>query len=184
VYISAGDFGAGRPVIRPMRPEDWPAVRQIYEHGIATGNATFEVAAPDWDDWDASHLAEHRFVAVDDDDGQRRVVGWVAVSGVSKRHVYRGVVEHSVYVSPAAAGRGAGRALLDALIASTEAAGIWTIQSGIFPENTVSLKLHEQCGFRVVGHQERVGEHHGRWRDVVLVERRSGAVGADDRPEL
>jgi phosphinothricin acetyltransferase len=124
--------------------------------------------------FDASRLAGHRFVAVDD-----RVLGWVAVSAVSSRPVYAGVVEHSVYVHPDARGRGVGRRLLDALISSTEQAGVWTIQSGVFPENTASLALHEACGFRTVGVRERVGRHlaqGNRWRDVILLERRSPVI--------
>ncbi|MBV9100443.1 MAG: N-acetyltransferase [Candidatus Dormibacteraeota bacterium] len=152
-----------------MTSDDWPAVRAIYEQGIATGDATFETAVPSWEAWDAAHLSEHRMVAVQ----LGRVVGWVAAGPVSGRCVYRGVVEHSVYVDAEARGRGVGRALLESLIASTEAAGIWTIEAGIFPENTASLALHERCGFRRVGVRERLGEHGGRWRDVVLVERRS-----------
>jgi len=155
-----------------MKPDDWPAVRAIYEAGIATGDATFELEPPDWDTWDASHLTDHRLVIRDD----VTVFGWTAVSAVSDRCVYEGVVESSIYVAPDAQGRGVGKALLTSLVESTEAAGIWTIQTGIFPENTASLRLHEACGFRVVGVRERVGKHHGRWRDVVFVERRSPAI--------
>jgi L-amino acid N-acyltransferase YncA len=157
-----------------MTPADWPAVEAIYAAGIATGDATFEVVPPTWEAFDATRLRDHRFVAVLD----RRVVGWVAASAVSDRCVYAGVVEHSVYVDPSVWGNGVGRALLEALIASTEAAQIWTIQSGIFPENAASLALHQRCGFRVVGRRERIGAHFGRWRDVVLIERRSPSVGA------
>jgi L-amino acid N-acyltransferase YncA len=156
-----------------MQPEDWPAVRAIYEDGIATGNATFEVDAPDWGTWDADHLAEHRLVARDE---SGTVLGWTAVSAASDRCVYGGVVESSIYVAAEARGRRIGRALLRALTDSTDAAGIWTIQTGIFPENAASLRLHEACGFRVVGRRERIGRHHGRWRDVVFLERRSPAV--------
>jgi phosphinothricin acetyltransferase len=156
-----------------MRADDWPAVERIYAAGIATGDATFETEPPTWEAFDAGRLAAHRLVA--ERDG--KVVGWAAVSGVSERCVYAGVVEHSVYVDPAHAGQGVGTALLQALIASTEAAGIWTIQTGIFPENTASLALHERSGFRVVGRRERLGRHFGRWRDVVLLERRSAAIG-------
>ena len=155
--------------IAAMRPEDWPAVHAIYEEGIASGDATFETETPSWEDWDAAHLREHRLVA-------RRggeIVGWAAVVPVSGRCVYAGVAEHSVYVAAAARGQGVGRQLLEALIASTELGGIWTLQSGIFPENAISLRLHQACGFRVVGTRERIGHHHGRWRDVILVERRS-----------
>ena len=148
-------------------------VLAIYQAGIDEGNATFETRAPAWDEFSADRLADHRYVAVTGGD----VLGWVAASAVSDRCVYAGVVEHSVYVDRTAQRRGAGLALLTALIASTEAAGIWTIQSGIFPENGASLRLHERAGFRVVGVREREGCHHGRWRDTVLIERRSTIVG-------
>jgi phosphinothricin acetyltransferase len=154
--------------IEPMRAEDWPAVAAIYAEGLATGNATFEATVPSWDVWNATHLAEHRLVAR----GESEVLGWVAASPVSSRCVYEGVVEHSVYVAEHARGRGVGRRLLEAFIASTEAAGIWTIECGIFPENTASLALHESCGFRRVGIRERLGQQRGRWRDVILLERR------------
>jgi L-amino acid N-acyltransferase YncA len=159
--------------IRPMRDADAPAVLAIYQAGLDTGEASFEVTAPTWEAFDATRLPAHRLVAVDD---SGTVLGWVAVSPVSARPVYAGVVEHSIYVDPATQGRGTGRALLGALIASTESAGIWTIQSGVFPENTASLALHTACGFRTVGVRERVGRHparDNRWRDVVLLERRS-----------
>jgi L-amino acid N-acyltransferase YncA len=159
--------------IATMTADHADAVLAIYQAGIDEGDATFESAAPSWDTFDAAKLPAHRLVAVEDDDA---VVGWVAVSAVSGRCVYAGVVEHSVYVAPTARGRGVGRALLDALITSTEQAGVWTIQSGIFPENSASLALHQRAGFRVVGTHERLGRHHGRWRDVVLVERRSPAI--------
>ncbi|MFI2649159.1 GNAT family N-acetyltransferase [Micromonospora fulviviridis] len=159
--------------VRPMTAEDADAVLAIYQAGLDAGDASFETAAPTWPAFDAAKLADHRFVAVDTDGA---VVGWVAVSPTSTRAVYAGVVEHSVYVSPAAQGRGAGRLLLAALIASTEASGVWTIQSGVFPENTASLALHRRAGFRVIGTRERVGRHHGRWRDVILLERRSPTV--------
>jgi phosphinothricin acetyltransferase len=146
------------------------AVLAIYQAGIDEGDATFETRAPDWAAFIASRLPDHRYVAMDDDG---RVIGWVAASAVSERCVYAGVVEHSVYVDPAARGRGVGSALLAALVASTEAAGLWTIQSGIFPENAASIALHARAGFRVVGTRERLGQQHGRWRDVVLLERRS-----------
>jgi L-amino acid N-acyltransferase YncA len=158
--------------IEPMRPEHAERVLAIYRAGIDTGDATFETEAPSWDTFDHGRLVEHRFVAGDEND----VVGWVAVSPISERCVYAGVVEHSVYVDPAARGRGVGRALLQALIASTEAAGIWTIQSGVFPENVASLALHRALGFREVGVRERLGRRDGVWRDVVLLERRSTFV--------
>lgn len=159
--------------VRPMTPGDADRVLAIYQAGLDTGHASFETAAPTWSAFDAGRLPGHRFVAVDPDD---HVVGWIAVSPTSARAVYAGVVEHSVYVDPAARGRGAGRLLLDALISSTEAAGIWTIQSGVFPENTASITLHERAGFRIIGTRERVGRHHGRWRDVILLERRSPTI--------
>jgi L-amino acid N-acyltransferase YncA len=163
---------AGPPiVIEPMTAADAPDVLAIYQAGIDEGNATFETTAPTWENFSAARLARHRYVAR----SGPAVLGWVAVSAVSARPVYAGVVEHSVYVHPQARGRGVGRRLLDALIASTEAAGIWTIESGIFPENTASLALHQAAGFRVVGRRECLGRHHGRWRDVLLIERRSPA---------
>jgi L-amino acid N-acyltransferase YncA len=164
------------PVIEPMTAAHAGAVLAIYQAGLDTGQASFETVAPDWAGYDAARLPCHRYVARDP--GSDEVLGWVAVSAVSSRCVYAGVVEHSVYVRPADSGRGVGRTLLRALIGSTEAAGIWTIQSGIFPENVASLRLHGGEGFRVVGTRERIGLHHGRWRDVVLMERRSPAVGA------
>ena len=148
-------------------------VLRIYQTGLDGGDASFETTAPGWDDWQRARLPEHRFVAVDDTGA---VLGWVAVSTVSDRCAYAGVVEHSVYVDPAARGRGVGLALLRALIESTEQAGIWTIQSGVFPENTASLALHQKAGFRVVGVRERIARHRGHWRDVVYLERRSPRV--------
>jgi phosphinothricin acetyltransferase len=159
-----------------MTTEHATAVLEIYRYGLDSGDASFETTVPTWSEWDRGHLPDHRFVAVDPDavdPDQRLVVGWVAASPVSGRCVYAGVVEHSVYVHPAAQRRGVGAVLLDALIRSTEAAGIWTIESGVFPENAASLALHARAGFRAVGVRERIGRHHGRWRDVVLLERRS-----------
>jgi L-amino acid N-acyltransferase YncA len=158
--------------VRGLRPQDWPAVRAVYEAGIATGDATFETAAPDWQTWDAAHLADHRLVAAEGD----RVLAWAALAPVSDRCAYAGVAEDSIYVAPDAQGRGVGRLLLEALVASAERAGIWTIQTGIFPENQASVRLHQGCGFRVVGVRERLGRLHGRWRDVLLLERRSPAI--------
>jgi L-amino acid N-acyltransferase YncA len=155
-----------------MTDEHAAQVLEIYRLGIATGHATFETEPPSWPAFTAGRLPGHRFVALDGD----RVLGWTACSAVSDRCVYSGVVEHSVYVHPGARERGFGRALLRALIDSTERAGIWTIQSGVFPENTASLALHHACGFRTVGTRERVGRHHGAWRDVILLERRSPRV--------
>ncbi|XVU30320.1 N-acetyltransferase family protein [Actinoplanes sp. CA-054009] len=159
--------------ITAMTGEHAEQVLDIYRLGIATGNATFETEPPTWERFTAARLPEHRFVALA---GDGAVAGWVACGPVSDRCVYAGVVEHSVYVHPAHAGQGIGRALLAALITATENAGIWTIQSGIFPENTPSLALHAACGFRAIGTRERVGRHHGQWRDVILVERRSPTV--------
>jgi L-amino acid N-acyltransferase YncA len=161
--------------IEPMTPSDWPAVREIYAAGIATGDATLEPAVPDWATWDTAHRGEHRLVARTPDG---RVLAWTAVASVSNRRVYAGVVEESIYVATDAQGQGIGRALLEALIASTEAAGIWTIQTGILAENAASLALHERVGFRKIGLRERLGrDSHGRWRDVWLMERRSTRVG-------
>lgn len=166
-------MGPRRVVVRGMTVADADAVLRIYQAGMDGGQASFEATAPTWEAFDAGRLPDHRLVA---DDGHGGVLGWVAVSAVSSRPVYAGVVEHSVYVDPDAQRRGVGRALLEALITSTEAAGIWTVQSGIFPENIPSLRLHHAVGFRTVGVRERVGRHvahGGAWRDVVLVERRS-----------
>ncbi len=156
--------------LAPMLAEHADEVLAVYRAGIEEGNATFEAAAPAWAAFDAARLPGHRHVALDPGG---RVLGWAAVSAVSARPAYAGVVEHSVYVHPDARGRGVARALLQALVASTEAAGIWTIQSGVFPENTASLALHAKAGFRVIGTRERIARHHGVWRDVVLIERRS-----------
>jgi phosphinothricin acetyltransferase len=158
--------------ISHLRPEHWPAVARIYAEGIATGNATFETEVPSWERWNNSHLQEHRFVALRDDD----VVGWVAVGPVSDRCVYGGVVENSVYVAESVRGQGLGQLLLERLIASTEAAGIWTIQTGIFPENEASVRLHQRVGFEIVGPRKRLGKLAGAWRDVILLERRSSIV--------
>jgi L-amino acid N-acyltransferase YncA len=158
--------------IADLLPEHWPQVAEIYREGIATGNATFETEVPAWERWNAAHLAGHRFVALRDGE----VVGWAAVTAVSDRCVYGGVVENSVYVAGNARGQKVGRALLEALVTSTEAAGIWTIQTGIFPENEASIRLHELVGFEVVGRRKRLGKLHGVWRDVLLLERRSDVV--------
>ena len=157
-----------------MIPSDWPSVARIYREGIATGHATFNTEAPAWESWDAGHLPACRLVAVDADD----VIGWAALIAVSDRCVYAGVAEESVYVAERARGRGVGRLLLEGLIAASEAQGIWTLQAGIFPENTVSVTLHERLGFRLVGRRERLGQTAaGEWRDVLLLERRSSTIG-------
>jgi phosphinothricin acetyltransferase len=159
--------------IDAMKADDWLWVRGIYEEGIATGNATFETEAPEWASWDAKHLASCRLVARSGDE----IVGWAALSHVSSRAAYRGVAEVSVYVSASARGRGVGCKLLAALVEASEAAGVWTLQAGIFPENAASLLIHEKIGFRVVGIREKIGCLNGRWRDVVLMERRSETNG-------
>ena len=156
-------------LIRAMLPSDWPRVRAIYAAGIATGNATFETEPPDWRAFDDEHAEGLRLVAINDEE----VIGWAAATPVSDRCAYSGVVENSVYVDPGYQGRGIGRLLLAALVQTSEAAGNWTIQTGVFPENTASLALHEACGFRVVGRRERLGLLDGRWRDVMMLERRS-----------
>lgn len=168
-------------VVVPMTVQDWPHVKRIYSAGIEAGHATFESTVPTWEQFDSSRLVDHRLVAVASDGA---VVGWAACVAVSARPVYAGVVEHSVYVAPGARGTGIGGLLLGELIDSTEQAGIWTIQSSIFVENTASLKLHERHGFRTIGIRERVakatvGPAAGRWRDTVLVERRSTVTGND-----
>jgi L-amino acid N-acyltransferase YncA len=158
--------------IEALRPEHWLGVARVYEEGIATRNATFDTEVPTWEAWDSSHLSDHRFVALRDGE----VVGWVAVGAVSVRCVYAGVVENSVYVADSARGQGVGRGLLEELIASTEAAGIWTIQAGMFPENEGSIRLHEVVGFERVGTHERLGKLDGVWRDVLMLERRSPRI--------
>jgi L-amino acid N-acyltransferase YncA len=159
--------------IDAMTAGDWPQVAEIYRQGLETGNASFETEVPAPEAWDAAHLPEPRLVARLDG----AIAGWAALSAVSGRCVYGGVAEVSVYVAAGSAGRGVGRRLLSELVRLSEEAGIWTLQAGIFPENTASLALHERCGFRVVGRRERLGCHNGVWRDVVLVERRSATVG-------
>jgi len=164
---------------RPMTPADWPAVEAVYRAGIATGHATFEAEPPsDWDTFAAGKRPDLMLVAIDADD---RMIGWAAAGPVSARAVYRGVVEHSVYVAPHAAGRGVGSRLLGDLLDLADRSGVWTVQSSIFPENAASLRLHERVGFRVVGRRERIGlmphgPFAGQWRDTVLIERRAPAT--------
>jgi L-amino acid N-acyltransferase YncA len=158
--------------IRDLRPDDWPTVRAIYEEGIRGGDATFETETPSWERWDAAH-PQLRLVA--ERDGS--VVGWAALSPVSDRCCYEGVGEVSVYVAEVARGAGLGHALLAELVERSEQAGYWTLSAGVFPENEASVRLHESCGFREVGVRERLGELHGVWRDVLLLERRSTLVG-------
>ena len=155
-------------LVRPFDPTDYSAVAAVFAEGIATGSATFQTTVPTWEEWDAAHLPEHRFVA--EEGGE--VVGWVAIVPYSRRSVYRGVGEESVYVTARVRGRGVGRALLEAAIASARAGGLWTLQAGIFPDNTASLELHRRLGFREVGVRERIGQLDGVWRDVVLLELR------------
>lgn len=161
--------------IDTLEPGHWSAVQRIYALGIATGHATFETQAPDWDGWDRAHLPAPRLVAL----AGSAVLGWAALSPVSDRCVYGGVAEVSVYVDPGAAGRGIGGRLLAALVTESEHAGIWTLQAGIFPENVASIRLHERQGFRTVGRRERLGRLEGIWRDVLLMERRSKVAGVD-----
>ena len=156
-----------------MSAADWPSVERIWAEGIATGHATFETETPSWEEFDAARLPDHRLVA--EADGE--VVGWAALAPVSRRPCYEGVVEHSVYVAESARGRGVGRALMDALLASADEAGIWTIQTSIFPENAASLALHEAVGFRIVGRRERIAKLDGAWRDTLFLERRSPSIG-------
>lgn len=156
-----------------MKAEDWSAVREIYLEGIRTGNATFETQAPKWEKWDGGHLRSCRFVASE----RGEILGWAALSPVSSRCVYAGVGEVSVYVAERARGKRIGQALLRALVEASEREGIWTLQAGIFPENLASVELHKKCGFRVVGLREKLGCMNGRWRDVLLMERRSVTVG-------
>ena len=160
--------------IEPLEARHWPAVRRIFQQGIDTGLATFETEVPEWDAWERRFLPQPRLLAVADDG---RVLGWAALSAVSARTAYRGVAEVSVYVAAEARRAGVGRALLDALIDAAEACGMWTLQATIFPENDVSVRLHERAGFRRVGRRCRIAELHGRWRDTVLLERRSASVG-------
>lgn len=162
--------------IGEMKAGDWPRVREIYLEGIATGLATFETEAPEWERWSASHLPRPRLVARSAHEG---LTGWAALSHASGRAVYRGVAEVSVYVAASHRGRGLGRALLEALVRASEDAGVWTLQAGIFPENAASLALHERCGFRVVGRRERIARLRGVWRDTLLLERRSRRAGVD-----
>jgi phosphinothricin acetyltransferase len=160
--------------IDKMTREDWEAVQSIYAEGIATGNATFESEVPTFESWDQNHLQMCRLVVRSGDD----IVGWAALSQVSQRHVYRGVAEVSIYIAASARGLGMGKTLLQALIAESESFGIWTLQAGIFPENIVSIAMHQTCGFREVGRYERLGQmNNGNWRDVILLERRSKVAG-------
>jgi phosphinothricin acetyltransferase len=156
-----------------MLPKHWDEVKQIYEDGIATGNATFQHQAPEWEEWNNSHLAESRIIAKEGE----MILGWAALTPVSGRCVYVGVAEVSVYVSDKARGKGLGKQLLQKLIEESEANNIWTLQAGIFPENIASIKIHEASGFRILGTRERIGQMNGKWRDTILMERRSTIIG-------
>jgi phosphinothricin acetyltransferase len=162
-------------VIEEMRPEDWVQMRSIYAEGLATGQSTFETQTPDWPTWNETHHQHSRLVARLGGE----VVGWGALAPVSRRRCYAGVAEASLYVATRWQGRGIGKRLLEALIASSERNGIWTLTGATFPENTASLRLQESCGFRLVGRRERIGQLHGIWRDTVLTERRSKLVGVE-----
>lgn len=159
--------------IEKMLPEHWQQVKKIYEEGIKTGNATFETTTPEWEAWDKAHLSHCRLVAIEGVE----VIGWAALVPVSSRCVYEGVVENSVYVSLSAQGKGIGKMLLNKLVEESEAQNIWTIQTGIFPENIASIKIHEAVGFRTIGKRERIGKMNGVWRDTLFLERRSSKVG-------
>ena len=169
--------------IFPMLPVHWPEVRKIYGEGIATSNATFATELPDWENWDAEHRKDCRLVAMElvevptQPGGSAKMLGWAALSSVSRRHVYLGVAEVSIYIAAAARGRGIGKRLLQALVQESEVNDIWTLQAGIFPENAASVALHKSCGFREVGMRTRIGKLGDSWRDVKLLERRSIRVG-------
>lgn len=160
--------------IKEMQQDDWNAVRDIYQAGIATGNATFQTVVPEWDEWNAGHLTDCRYVACVHDE----LIGWAALSAYSSRHAYRGVAELSIYVHPKNHKDGVGKQLLSALITASEQAGYWTLIAGIFPENQASIRLHLGQGFREVGYREKVGEMNGVFRDVIIFEKRSGKVSS------
>src|SRR5919198_833710 len=170
--LRSRDKDGGALKIRDLRPGDWPEVAGIYAAGVETRNATFETAVPSWEEWDAGHSARPRLVGVE----AGEVAGWAALSPVSARRCYTGVAEDSVYVAPGRQGRGVGRGVVEELVAQSEAAGLWTLQTSIFPENRASLALHLRCGFRVVGVRERIAQLDGVWRDTVVPEPRAGAV--------
>ncbi len=159
--------------ISKMTVDHWPQVKAIYENGIATGQATFQTSAPDWEQWDQAHVDTCRLVAIDDD----KVIGWAALTPVSGRCVYAGVGEVSVYIDESARGKGVGKALLKELVHQSELHHFWTLQAGIFPENIASIKIHQSNGFRIIGNREKIGQMNGVWRDTVLLERRSTRVG-------
>jgi L-amino acid N-acyltransferase YncA len=160
-------------LIEAMQSVHWPAVRDIYREGIETGQATFETAVPTWETWHNGHRPDCRLVALIDN----QIVGWAALSPVSKREVYKGVAEVSIYIAASARGKGIGKQLMNALVASSEEIGIWTLQSSVFPENEVSIALHQTFGFRIVGERQRIAKLHEEWRNTVLLERRSSITG-------
>lgn len=160
-------------IIIPLIEQHYPAVKKIYEQGTATGNSTFQTSAPDWKEWDSSHVSNCRIVGIENNE----VVGWAALTPVSGRCVYAGVAEVSVYVDENFRGKGYGKTLLDALIQESETNNLWTLQAGIFPENVSSIRIHEALGFRQVGYREKIGQLKGIWRNTVLLERRSTKVG-------
>ncbi|MDB4293209.1 GNAT family N-acetyltransferase [Maribacter sp.] len=164
-----------QPTIRPMRPDDWESVSRIYEEGIATGFATFEKTIPSYDSWNTAHMQSCRIVATENN----TILGWAALSAVSSRCVYGGVAEVSVYIGGKSRGKGVGKLLMQTLIKASEKEGIWTLQSGIFPENEGSVRLHEKTGFRFIGKRERVGKLDDEWKDNLLFERRSKTIGID-----
>jgi phosphinothricin acetyltransferase len=159
---------------RSLLSTDYRFVKEIYELGIATGNATFQTETPSWESWDKDHLGNARIVALDE---TTSVVGWAALTAVSGRCVYAGVAEVSIYIHPRVRGRGVGKKLLSELITQSEKESLWTLQAGIFPENKASMKIHEQCGFRQIGYREKIGKMNARWRDIMMLERRSKIVG-------
>lgn len=159
--------------IKNITAEHYPQVAAIYLQGLATGIATFQTEAPDWKSWDKSHLSDCRLAAFDNN----QLAGWAALSPVSSRCVYAGVAEVSIYITENYRGKGVGKLLLTKLVEESEAIGLWTLQSGIFAENTASIKLHEQCGFRIIGYREKIGQRNGVWKDNIIMERRSKTVG-------
>lgn len=157
-----------------MLPKHWEPVKEIYAEGIATGDATFQTNIPTWEEWNEAHIINSRLIAIEN----KLVLGWAALTPVSGRCVYAGVAEVSVYVSERARGKGVGKKLLNGLIEESEKNNFWTLQAGIFPENIASVKIHEECGFRIIGSRERIGQsNNGSWRDTLLLERRSKVVG-------